>query len=113
MTTAAVKDFQRRNGLKVDGIAGAATMGVLRLRREATTPPEAPALPTLPPTARKALLVAPLALGAGGDTLLKLTRELMALNLDSPILNAAFPVMLLVGTALAVWGVMRAKTDAE
>ena len=113
MTTAAVKDFQRRNGLKVDGIAGAATMGVLRLRREATTPPEAPALPTLPPTARKALLVAPLALGAGGDTLLKLTRELMALNLDSPILNASFPVMLLVGTGLAVWGVMRGKTDAE
>ena len=112
-TSAAVKDFQRRNGLKADGIAGAATWAVLRLRRDGHTPPEAPALPALSPAVQRAALVAPLAIGAGGDTLLKLARELLALNLDSPLLNAALPVMLLVGTALAVWGVMRGQTRAE
>ncbi|MBE5781694.1 MAG: hypothetical protein E7329_00095 [Clostridiales bacterium] len=109
---AAVKAFQRKNGLKIDGIAGLETQ--LLLYSSAALPATNAALPTKAPTlapiATPAPAMIPLRIGSKGDAVTMLQNRLKQLGYYSGTADGLFGT----GTAQAVTRFQRANNlDAD
>lgn len=108
-TKAAVMDFQRRNGLKADGILGPATMAVMNTRYSTSGPVNPPSVPLLSPDQQKATGAGAMGLAATGELVMSTARELTAMQLDSPYLRVIPLALLLVGLGFILWPMLRGK----
>jgi len=107
-TTNAVKDFQRRNNLTVDGIAGPITFAAIHARLDTNTLAEPPVLPVMSDQAQKATGAGAIGVGAAGEVIMTVAREMTALKLDSVLFSAIPPGLMLIGLGFMVfpliWG---------
>ena len=108
-TIAAVKSFQKTNGLRVDGIAGDATKAILfsRLKNEALS--SAPPMPIMSDNAQKATGGAAVGIGAVGEVIMSTAREISGLDLDSPLLKLAPAILMVIGLGFIIWPMIRGK----
>ena len=95
-TIAAVRQFQRDNGLKVDGIYGEATAAIMAQRLAAKNM-VAPTDARISEETEKAVGVGTVGAGAVGEVILSVSREITGMGLDSPLLKAVPVVLMVVG----------------
>ena len=111
-TKAAVIDFQKRNDLVVDGIAGAVTAAKMRARLETKAPVTPPDLPIMTDESRRAAGVGGVSLGAASEILTSTARQITDLKLASPIFDLIPVVLILTGLAIMVWPIIKgSKSD--
>lgn len=106
-TSEAVRQFQRQNGLTVDGIAGDATWGVIRLRLNGNSVAEPPAVPVVTDQGMQATGGASIGLGAAGEVVMTTARELTGMGLDSPLLTVIPSILMLVGLGMIIWPIIK------
>lgn len=108
-TTEAVKSFQRVNGLKVDGIAGEATIAIINQRIASKG--------TVEPTPDERVYegrqtttgVVGVGLGGAGEVILSTAREITGMNLDSPVLSAIPAILMVIGLGFILWPIVKGR----
>lgn len=108
-TETAVRDFQKANGLAVDGIAGPATLAVIetRLNTIRTTPPSAPdraEKPSTKPEKSGGILIA---LGTIGDVILDKVESFKNLLESNPVLQVVAGGLVVVGILIVAYGLIQ------
>lgn len=102
-TELAVKAFQHKNGLEVDGIPGPVTKATIKLRLSQPTQPE--------PT--KKTDEGLIATGFSGTVLMDYAKELMPFKDISEYIMYAFVALLLVGLGMKIWEVYKSRRNLK
>lgn len=110
-TEAAIRAFQKVNGLKADGIAGAVTKAMMETRLEVNSPVVAPDLPILSNEAKQATGAGAVGIGAVGGVINDAASQISALGLDNPWIQAIPPVLIVIGLGFMLWSFMSGKKD--
>lgn len=106
-TKDAVIDFQKRNGLVVDGIAGAVTIAKMKSCLGAKAAVNPPDVPVLTEDNRRAAAVGGVSLGAASEILTSTARQITDLQLSSPIFDLIPVVLILAGLGIMVWPILK------
>lgn len=112
-TEAAVRAFQEANPpLIPDGIFGNMTAETMRTRLRASAPVNPPKIPLMTDSSKTATGAGSIGLGAAAEVILDSARSISGMGLESPVLQAIPPVLMVVGLGFMIWPLVKGKKDA-